>query len=127
MNSNKNYFEIQRLQNLTTEFPLLKSLASSPMEAVEIDDRHVSFEAPHKTCALGQLVEVSGVLFFQNEKQKFSATGRISSFLDVGDNLGMFTVEMHRFDTNLWGDFRRAIERTQYDVDRLFRAMRDLE
>lgn len=127
MNSNKNYFEIQRLQNLTTDFPLLKSLDTHPIEALEINTRHISFEAPQKTCATGQLVEVAGVLHFQKGKQKFAATGRISDFLDVGDGLGMFTIEMHRFDNNLWRDFRSAIEQTQHEVDRLFRAMRDLD
>lgn len=127
MDSNKNYFEIHRLQNLTTDFPLMKSLETQPIEAFEINHRHVSFEAPLKTCAPGQLIEVSGYLHFQNQRQKFSATGRISEFMDVGENLALFTIEMHRYDNNLWNDFRHSIEKTQHEVDRLFRAMRDLD
>lgn len=126
MSSNKNYFEIHRLQNLTTELSLLPQ-NGGPLEAVEFDQREVSFEAPRKTCMPGLLVELSGVLYYQNQSQDFSATGRVSGALKVDDQLSMFTIEMHRFDANLWSDFRNAIEQTQRDVDKLFRSMRDID
>ncbi len=127
LGTNRNYFEIHRLQNLTTELSLLRELSSGPIEAIEIDLRHISFEAPHKTCVSGQLVEIEGILYFHQERHKFAATGRISGFLEVSDQLCLYTAELHRFDPNLWRDFRSAIEKTQRDVDRLFSSMRDLE
>lgn len=123
MASNRNYFEIHFLENLTTELPLLKQKT----EAVEVDHRHVCFEAPQKTCAVGQLVNLEGLLCFQNERQRFVATGRIAAVLDLSDELSTYTIELHRYDINLWNDFRRAIEKTQRDVDQLFRSMRELE
>jgi hypothetical protein len=127
MGLNRNYFEIHRLLNLTTELPLLKASKVGLIEAVEMDQRHISFEAPQKTCAKGQLVELEGVLHFHKDHQKFAATGRISDSLDLSDQLCLYTVELHRFDLNLWSDFRHAIEKTQHDVDQLFRSMRDFE
>lgn len=123
MASNRNYFEIHFLGNLTTELPLFKQVT----EAVEVDHRHVCFEAPQKTCAVGQLVNVEGYLCFQNQRQKFVATGRIAAVIELSESLNMYTIEMHRFDINLWADFRRAIETNQRDVDQLFRSMREIE
>lgn len=123
MASNRNYFEIHFLENLTTELPLLKQMT----EAVEVDHRHVCFEAPQKTCAVGQLVNLEGVLCFQNQRQRFVATGRIAAVVELSDQLCMYTIELHRYDFNLWGDFRRAMEQNQRAVDLLFRSMRDIE
>jgi hypothetical protein len=123
MASNRNYFEIHFLGNLTTELPLFKQVT----EAVEIDSRHVCFEAPQKTCAIGQLVNLEGYLCFQNQRQKFVATGRIAAAIELSDSLAMYSIEMHRYDINLWTDFRQAIEKNQRDVDQLFRSMREIE
>jgi hypothetical protein len=127
MNSNKNFVEIHRLQNLTTELTLLKSLETKPLEAIEFSHRHISFEAPHKTCAYGQLVSIGAILHFQNKPHEFSATGKISACLDVGDNHCKYTIEMHRFNQKIWDDFRHSLEKIQSDIDLLFRSMRDFE
>lgn len=124
---NRNFFEIHRLQNLTTELTLLKSLETKPLEAIEFYHHHISFEALQGTCVQGQLVNIGGVLHFQNRQQEFVATGRVSSCLDLGDQQYKYTIEMHRFDKKIWDDFRQAVEKTQSDVDHLFRSMRDLE
>jgi hypothetical protein len=123
MASNRNYFEIHFLENLTTELPLLRQIT----EAVEVDQRQVSFEAPPKTSAVGQLVNLEGLLCFQNERQRFVATGRIAAVTELSDQLCLYTIELHRYDFNLWNDFRRAIEKNQRDVDHLFRSMREIE
>ncbi|MGZ3747592.1 MAG: hypothetical protein ACXWRE_09480 [Pseudobdellovibrionaceae bacterium] len=124
---NRNFFEIRELRNLTTELTLLKSLETKPLEAVEFYHHHISFEAPQKTCAHGQLVSIAGILHFQNIQLEFIATGKVSLCLDVGDHKYKYTIEMHRYDKKAWNDFKQAVEKTQQDVDRLFTSMRDLE
>jgi len=125
MSSKKNHFEIRRLESLTTEFSLLKSLSTQPLEAVSIDHRFVSFEAPNKSCAVGQLINLEGLLYFNDQKEKFTATGRISEAMELDQELTMYTIELHRYDTHLWNDFRHALDKAQQDVDRLFNSMRD--
>lgn len=106
---------------------MIKNLEKDPIEAVEIDTRHVSFEAPSGSCSTGQLINLEGYLYFQGGRQRFIATGKISGVQELNEQLCMYTIELHRYDFNLWADFRHALESTQRRVDQLFRSMRDVE
>jgi hypothetical protein len=127
MGSHKNYFEIQCLKNLTTEMPLLKVSAEQHLEAFEIDSRQMSFAAPAKTCAVGQLINLEGYLCFRGQREKFLASGRVAAELKLDEQNSLYTLELHRYDINLWRDFLQSIEKTQREVDRLFKTMRDSE
>ncbi|MFM6928519.1 MAG: hypothetical protein ACKOX6_08645 [Bdellovibrio sp.] len=122
-----NQLEIHCLQNLTTEFELVKNLQKKPLEVIEVDDRVLAFNAPSKICGLGLIVHMEGFLYFSGKKIEFLATGRVTSSQDLDNHNSKYTVELHRFDKGLWEEFRKAMVSTQVYVDKLFNSMKESE
>jgi len=122
-----NQLEIHCLQNLTTEFELVKNLQRNPLEVIEVDDQILAFNAPHNICGLGLIVHMEGFLHFSGKKMEFLATGRVTSSHDLDNKSSKYTVELHRFDKGLWEEFRRAMVSTQTYVDKLFNSMKESE
>lgn len=122
-----NQLEIHCLQNLTTEFDLVRNLQRNPLEVIEVDDRILTFNAPNDICGLGLIVHMEGQLHFAGKKMDFLATGRVTSSQDLDNKQSKYTVELHRFDKGLWEEFRKAIVTTQTYVDKLFNSMKESE
>ncbi|MBO9665891.1 MAG: hypothetical protein J7501_03685 [Bdellovibrio sp.] len=124
----RNFLEIHCLQNLMTEFELIKNLKTKPLEIFEFDDRCFSFQAPQKMCGLGLFVHLEGFMHIANEKHDFYATGKVTSTDTLeSEKLSKYTIELHRFDKSLWEEFRKAVEQTQAATDTLFKSMKDSE
>ncbi|MGE5086516.1 MAG: hypothetical protein ACM3MG_09470, partial [Bacillota bacterium] len=73
MTSFGNQLELHCLQNITTEFELVKNLQKNPLEVVEVDDRILAFNAPKKMCGLGLIVHMEGFLHFSGKRVPFLA------------------------------------------------------
>ncbi len=125
MTSNQNYLEIHCLQNLTTEFELIKDLKATPLEVLEFDDRSFAFQGPAKICGIGTFIHLEGALFISGKKNDFLATAKLVSSAPIGDKLFKYTLELTRFDKPLWESFRKSVEHSQIATDTLFQSMRD--
>ncbi|WP_413557946.1 hypothetical protein [Bdellovibrio sp. HCB209] len=124
----RNFLEIHSLQNLTTEFELIKNLKARPLEVLEYGDKSFTIEAAPRMCGLGTILHIEGKFHIAGLESDFLATGKVavSSPLEDG-KLAKYTVELHRFDKGLWEKFLEANMQSQLNTEMLFRAMRDLD
>ncbi|WP_413584835.1 hypothetical protein [Bdellovibrio sp. HCB274] len=122
------FLEIHSLQNLTTEFELIKNLKGKPLQVLEYSEKSFTFEAVPRMCGLGTILNFEGKYHMRGQSIEFLATGRVtrSEPLDHG-NTSKYTVELHRFDKGLWEVFLKANLQAQQSTDLLFRSMRELE
>lgn len=124
----RNFLEIHSLQNLTTEFELIKNLKARPLEILEYSDKSFTFEATPRICGLGTIIQLKGKFHISGNEFDFLATGKVtqSESLDAG-KFSKYTVELHRFEKGLWDNFLNANLQSQLNTDMLFRSMRELD
>ncbi len=124
----RNFLEIHSLQNLTTEFELIKNLKARPLEILEYADKSFTFEATPRICGLGTIIHIEGKFYIEGVEHDFLATGKVtqSEALDSGKH-SKYTIELHRFEKGLWENFLNANLQSQLNTDMLFRSMRELD
>lgn len=124
----RNFLEIHSLQNLTTEFELIKNLKARPLEALEYGEKSFTLEAAPRLCGLGTILHMEGKFHISGVETEFLATGKVTQSLCFDDGkVCKYTVELHRFDKGLWEEFLNANMQAQLNTDMLFKAMRDLD
>ncbi|WP_413575253.1 hypothetical protein ACLVWU_13200 [Bdellovibrio sp. HCB290] len=124
----QSFLEIHSLQNLTTEFELIKNIKGKPLQVLEYSEKTFAFEAGPRMCGLGTILNFEGKYHIRGHVVEFLGTGRVtrSEPLDEGKS-AKYTVELHRFDKGLWELFISANRQSQQSTDLLFRSMRELE
>ncbi|MEK2688036.1 hypothetical protein [Bdellovibrio sp. GT3] len=124
----RNYLEIHSLQNLTTEFELIKNLKARPIQVLEYAEKSFTFEAAPRICGLGTILNFEGTYQIKGHVLEFLATGRVTHSEPLDDGkLAKYTVELHRFDKGIWESFMSANIQAQQTTDLLFRSMREHE
>lgn len=121
----KNFFTVTALKNLTSDLNMLKKQFDENTEAIEYSLTHVAFELDERTCNRGQLTSLEGIVHMNGQRYPFTAQGKISAVIKLGEGRVKAIVELHSYDKKVWQEFVNLLDDQQKKLDALFKSMRD--
>lgn len=121
----QNSFAVISIYSLTNNLPLLLRSPENPINVVEYNENKFSIEAPKGTCPMGHLLSINGLITFGDKQFHFFVSGKITEVVALPENCEKYKIDMYRFDTLLWSQFKESLQQEQAKIDLLFRSMRD--
>jgi len=120
-------FHVYHLTNLTTEMDMIKIKSETPIGLTEFDKDRVCFEVDQKSCSVGQLVNIDGIIAFPEGNTPFSCLGKVAKIQPQDHNKMKVTVELRSYDKEIWSRFTGLLKNRQMSLDKVFNSMKDEE